>query len=154
MERARNPFRGLIDHMSEMARMREVVAEGGGQAREDRRRTYATAWVPTTDIFAKGDDLVIRCELAGVRQDDVDITLANGVLSVSGERRSELDDEEPAFYTRERSYGQFRRVINLPDGVDGSKMDARFEDGLLEIKIEGGANLPEPQHVRIRSRDG
>ena len=153
MGRARNPFRGLIDHMSEMARMREV-AEGGGQTQQDRRRTHATAWVPTTDIFAKGDDLVIRCELAGVRQDDVDVTLTNGVLSVSGERRSELDDEEPDFYTRERSYGHFRRVINLPDGVDGSKMDARFEDGLLEITIEGGANLPEPQRVRIRSQDG
>ncbi len=153
MGRARNPFRGLIDHMSEMARMREV-GEGGGQTQEDRRRTHATAWVPTTDIFAKGDDLVIRCELAGVRQDDVDVTLTNGVLSVSGERRSELDDEEPAFYTRERSYGNFRRIINLPDGVDVSKMDASFEDGLLEISIEGGANLPEPQRVRIRSQDG
>ena len=153
MGRARNPFRGLIDHMSEMARMREV-AEGGGQTQQDRRRTHATAWVPTTDIFAKGDDLVIRCELAGVRQDDVDVTLTNGVLSVSGERRSELDDEEPDFYTRERSYGHFRRVINLPDGVDGSKMDARYEDGLLEITIKGGANLPEPQRVRIRSQDG
>ena len=152
MERARNPFRGLIDYMSEMARMREV-AEGGGQTQEDRRRTHATAWVPTTDIFVQGDDLVIRCELAGVRQDDVDITLVNGVLSVSGERRSELDDEEPAFYTRERSYGHFRRIINLPDGVDESKMDATFEDGLLEISIEGGANLPEPQHVRIRGRN-
>src|SRR3712207_8000800 len=70
MGRAQNPFRGILDHMSEMARMREY-AEGGGQ--EDQRRTHATAWVPTTDIFAKGDDLVIRCELAGVRQDDIDI---------------------------------------------------------------------------------
>jgi HSP20 family protein len=153
MGRARNPFRGLIDHMSEMARMREY-AEGGGQAQEDQRRTHATAWVPTTDIFAKGDDLVIRCELAGVHQDDIDVTLANGVLTVSGERRSELDDEELEFYTRERSFGHFRRTINLPDGVDGSKMDAGFEDGLLEISIEGGANLPGPLRVRIRSQVG
>jgi hypothetical protein len=92
MGRARNPFRGLIDHMSEMTRMREY-AEGGGQAQEDQRRTHATAWVPTTDIFARRNDLVIRCELAGVYQDDIDITVANGVLSVSGERRSELEGE-------------------------------------------------------------
>jgi HSP20 family protein len=151
MGRARSPFRGLIDYMSEMTRMREY-AEGGGQAHEDQRRTHATAWVPTTDIFAKGDDLVIRCELAGVHQDDIDISLANGVLTLSGERRSELDDEEPAFYTRERSFGHFRRTIALPDGVDGSKVDAGFVDGLLEISIEGGANLPEPQRVRIRSQ--
>jgi len=153
MGRARNPFRGLIDHMSEMARMREY-AEGGGQAQEDQRRTHATAWVPTTDIFAKGDDLVIRCELAGVRQDDIDISLVNGVLSVSGERRSELDDEELEFFTRERYFGHFRRTIALPDAVDPSRLEAGFEDGLLEITVKGGANLPEPQRVRIRSQVG
>ncbi|CAN5770273.1 Hsp20/alpha crystallin family protein [soil metagenome] len=153
MGRARNPFRGLIDHMSEMTRMREY-AEGGGQAQEDQRRTHATAWVPTTDIFAKGNELVIRCELAGVYQNDIDISLANGVLSVSGERRSELEGEALEFYTRERTFGHFRRTINLPDVVDGSKMDAGFVDGLLEITIEGGANLPEPRRVRIRSQVG
>jgi len=152
MGRARNPFRGLIDHMSEMARMREY-AEGGGQSQEDQRRTHATAWVPTTDIFAKGDDLVIRCELAGVRQDDIDVSLDNGVLSISGERRSELDDEdELVFYTRERYFGNFRRTIALPEGLDASKLEAGFEDGLLEVSIEGGANLPEPQRIRIRSQ--
>jgi len=151
MGRARNPFRGLIDHMSEMTRMREY-AEGGGQAQEDQRRTHATAWVPTTDIFARGNDLVIRCELAGVYQTDIDISLASGVLSVSGERRSELGEEDVEFYTRERSYGHFRRTINLPDGVSESKMDAGFVNGLLEITIEGGANLPEPRRVRIRSQ--
>ena len=62
MGRARNPFRGVMDTMSEMARMREYAERGGGQ--EDQRRTHATAWVPTTDIFAVGDDLVVRCELA------------------------------------------------------------------------------------------
>ena len=120
MGRARNPFRGLIDHMSEMARMREY-AEGGRQAQEDQSRTHATAWVPTTDIFARGDDLVIRCELAGMHQDDIDVTLANGVLTVSGERRSELDDEELAFYTRERSFGHFRRPSTCPMAWTGAR---------------------------------
>ena len=153
MGKTRNPFRGLIDHMSEMARMREY-AEGGGQSQEDQRRTHATAWVPTTDIFAKGDDLVIRCELAGVRREDIDVSLVNGVLSVSGERRSGLDDKELVFYTRERYFGNFRRTIALPDAVDAGKLDAAFEDGLLEVSIEGGANLPEPQRIRIRSQVG
>ncbi len=134
--------------MSEMVRMREY-AEGGGQAQEERHRTHATAWVPTADIFAKGDDLVIRCELAGVYQDDIDVTLANGALTVSGERRSELDDEEPAFYTRERSFGHFRRTINLPDGVEEGKMDASFEDGFAGDHHRGRgqpAGTPAPPH--------
>ena len=72
MGKSHNPFRGLMDHMSEMTRMRQYF-EGGGP--EDQRRTHATAWVPTADIFAKGDDLVIRCELAGVERDDVEVSL-------------------------------------------------------------------------------
>ena len=87
-------------------------------------------------------------------QDDIDVSLNNGVLSVSGERKSELDGEEVEFYTRERFFGNFRRTINLPDGVSEGKMDAAFVNGLLEITIEGGANLPEPRRVRIRSQVG
>ena len=153
MGKTRNPFRGLMDHMSEMTRMREY-AEGGGSGQEGQRRTHATAWIPTTDIFARGGDLVIRCELAGVHQDDVDVTLSNGVLAISGERSSELKEEELTYYTRERSFGHFRRSIGLPEGVSESKMDAGFVNGLLEITIEGGANLPEPRRVRIRSQVG
>jgi HSP20 family protein len=148
MSRALNPFRGLMDHMSEMSRMREYIVSGG-QAHEDQERTHATAWIPTTDIFARGDDLVIRCELAGVERDDIDITLSGGVLTISGERRSGLNEEELTYYTRERSFGYFRRSISLPDGIDGSKVNATFEEGLLEINIQGGAALPEPQRIQI-----
>jgi HSP20 family protein len=153
MGRVRNPFRGLMDHMSEMSRMREY-AEGGVSGQEDQRRTHATAWIPTTDIFARGDDLVIRCELSGVHRDDVDVTLSNGVLVISGERTSGLNEEELVYYTRERSFGHFRRSISLPEGVDGSKVRASFEDGLLEIIIEGRADLPEAQRIQIGNRAG
>jgi HSP20 family protein len=149
MDRAKNPFRGLIDHMSEMSRMREYF-ESGGQAQEGQRRTHATAWVPTADIFASGDDLVIRCELAGVSRDDIDITFSDGVLSISGERTSGLNEGDLTFYTRERSFGHFRRSISLPGGIGANKVSAAFDDGLLEITIHGGANLPEPQRIQIR----
>ena len=85
-------------------------------------------------------------------QDDIDIALSNGVLTISGERRSGLNQQELTYYTRERYFGHFRRSISLPEGVEGSQVSADFEDGLLEISIEGGANLPEPQRIRIRSR--
>jgi HSP20 family protein len=146
MDRARNPFRGLVDHMSEMSRMREYF-ESGGQ--EDQRRTHATAWVPTTDIFASGDDLIIRCELPGVPRDHIEITLSDGVLSISGERTSGLKEEDLTYYTRERTFGHFRRSISLPAGIDASRVSAAFEDGLLEITIQGGANLPEPQRIDL-----
>ena len=150
-ERRKNPFRGFVDTMSEMARMREY-AEGGAQ--EYQRRTHATAWVPTTDIFAEGDDLVIRCELAGVHREDIDIELTGDTLTISGERRSELS-EEVHFYTRERSFGHFRRSMNLPEGIDDDDISASFEDGMLQVTVRGGAAAaPEPRRIDIRNKPG
>ena len=147
MGRARNPFSGLVDTMSEMARMREY-AEGGGQ--EDQRRTHATAWVPTTDIFSVGDDLVVRCELSGVEEGDVEISLSGGVLTVQGERKGEPKAVE--YYARERYYGHFRRSMSLPEGVNGEDISASFENGLLEVTVKGGVDRSEPERIRITSR--
>ena len=131
--------------MSEMARMREY-AEGGG-SQEEGRRTYATAWVPTTDIFAMGDDLIIRCELAGVERNDVDISLSGGALIIDGERKGEPEATE--YYARERYFGHFRRRIKLPEGVDGSKISASFDNGLLEVNVRGGVDHAEPERIEI-----
>jgi HSP20 family protein len=149
-ERRRNPFRGLVDHMSEMSRMREYFETG----QEERRRTHATAWVPTTDIFAEGDDLVIRCELAGVHREDIDIELTGDTLTISGERRSELS-KEVRFYTRERSFGHFRRSMNLPEGIDDDDISASYDDGMLQVTVRGAAGAaPEPRRIDIRNKLG
>jgi HSP20 family protein len=153
----RNPFHGILDAISEWNRMRELGSgRVGYEARqEDRPRDHATAWVPTTDIFARGDDLVIRVSLSGVYPEDVEITLSGGVLTVSGERRSELDEGEVHFYVRERYYGAFRRGITLPAGVDESDVSAEFENGLLEIIVQGAATAAEPpRRIEVRSRSG
>ena len=152
----RNPFRGFVDVMSEMSRMRELVTDPGPETgQEEQRRTHANAWLPPTDIFAREGDLVIRCELAGVRREDVEITLSDGVLNISGERRSELDEEEVTFYTRERFYGAFRRSMSLPEGVSEDEIEATFEDCVLEITVRrGAATVPKPQRIQIRDRSG
>ena len=150
MGKTRNPFRGLMDHMSEMTRMREY-AEGGGGA-EDQRRTHATAWIPTADIFAKGQDLVIRCELAGVEREDLEVSLAGGVLTIDGERKGEPEDV--SYYSRERYYGRFRRTMTLPEGVEGDRITADFENGLLEVTVKGAADYPEPERIRIGTHVG
>ena len=154
MSERRDPFRGFVDSISEWNRMREYGKYGPEPGQEERRRTHATAWIPTADIFARGNDLVLRYELAGVREEDIEITLTGGVLTVSGERKSDLNEQQVHFYTRERSYGHFRRSMNLPEGVDGSKINASFDDGMLEINITGGALYPEPERIRIGGQAG
>jgi len=154
----RNPFHGLVDSINEWNRMRELGSGrvGPETGHEERRRTHATAWIPSTDVFAKGGNLVIRVSLSGVDPEDVEITLSNDVLTVSGERRSELeDDEEETFYARERYYGAFRRSWTLPAGVSEDDISAEFENGLLEITVRGGgAAPPEPRRIEIGGRRG
>jgi HSP20 family protein len=151
-----NPFHGIMDAMSEWNRMREVgMGRIGYEARQENLpRSQANAWVPTTDVFARGDDLVIRVSLSGVYPEDVDITLSNGVLTVSGERTSELDEEEVSFYVRERYYGAFRRSITLPAGIDEGDISADYDNGMLEIVVRGGAAAAEPRRIEIRAKSG
>ena len=151
----RNPFHGLVDSISEWNRMRELGSGriGPETGHEGRRRTHATAWVPSTDVVARGRDLVIRVSLSGVSPEDVEITLSNDVLTVSGERRSDLDEQDEKFYVRERYYGVFRRSWTLPAGIDEDDVSADFENGLLEITVRGGAvAAPEPRRIEIRRR--
>lgn len=152
-----NPFEGITDLFTEFGRMREVGTRGGEPGTEHRQRTHASAWVPTTDIYAQGDRLMIRIELAGVDPDDVDLRFANGVLTVSGSRKSEFSDDdgdEPTFYVRERFYGEFRRAFTLPEGTQRSQIQAGFDDGLVEITVSGVVGRAESARIELRDRSG
>jgi HSP20 family protein len=146
-QRRSNPFRGFVDVMSEMNRMREVDRGGYDPGYEDRERTQASAWVPNADVFARGKDLVIRMELAGVDREDIEITLHDNTLTISGERKSDLDDNV-SFYVHERFYGAFRRSMTLPAGIDEGRINAYSDNGLLEVVVEGGA-VVESRRIRI-----
>lgn len=148
MGRNRNPFRGFIDTISETNRMQQHWMTGEG-TQEDQRRTHATAWVPSTDIFARQGDLIIRCELAGVTEEDIDVSVTGGMLMISGERKNDTRDEDVGYYVRERSYGNFRRSMTLPEGVDEDQISATYENGMLEVTIKDGANAAAPRRIKI-----
>ena len=149
-----NPFHGITDLFTEFGRIREVGTHG--REYEDRQRTHASAWVPPTDIFVRGDELVIRIELAGVDPEDVDLRFANGVLTVSGTRSRDFGtgDDAPAFYVRERFYGEFRRSITLPEGTDRDQIEAGFDDGLVEIVVKGVGGQADSSRIPLRDRSG
>jgi HSP20 family protein len=151
-EQQRNPFRGFLDMASEMNRVRSLGVHGREGGGEDRERTHANAWVPTADVFARGRDLVIRMELSGVAPQDIDVSLHENTLTVSGERSNDVD--EVSFYVHERFYGIFRRSMTLPAGVDDEDITAEFDNGLVEITVEGGAASPQPRRIQVRNRAG
>jgi HSP20 family protein len=147
---SQRPFRGLFDMFAELNRMREHWTE----IEPTQSRTHASAWVPITDIFAREDDLVIRCELAGVSKGDVEISLSDGRLTISGERTGAPEEgPDVSYYVRERRYGPFRRSINLPEGIDSDRIEATMVDGLLEIVIEGGVEPQEHERIEVAGAD-
>jgi HSP20 family protein len=145
-----SPFREVVDHFAEMQRMREHFRHPGEPTEQ---RSHDSAWVPTTDIFASGDDLIIRCELAGVEPDEVEISLLRGVLWIGGERRPRPDQEgEISYYVHERRFGYFRRSITLPQSIGRERLHASFENGLLEILVERGAASEDRERIEVRGR--
>ena len=149
-----SPFRGrrgFYDPVSEMNRMFDEML-GGGLARRQggqQQRAEVTEWAPAIDVVAKDGDLVLRAELPGVKSEDVDITLQNNVLTLSGERKAEQEEERGGYYVRERRYGSFSRSLTVPEGVDESKIHARYENGVLEVTVEGAAQVQEPKRIQI-----
>jgi HSP20 family protein len=114
-----------------------------------RQLEGVTEWAPAVDATAKNGDLVIRAELPGVKPEDVDISLQDNVLTISGERKAEQEEERGGYYIRERRYGSFSRSFNLPQGTDESKVRARFENGVLEVTVEGAGAVQEPKRIQI-----
>ena len=92
-------------------------------------------WSPQIETFRRGDKLVVRADLPGLSRDDVKVEVENGVLSISGERSDEREENRDDFYRTERSYGRFYRSIALPDGVEPDQVEGTFKDGVLEVTV-------------------
>jgi HSP20 family protein len=147
------PYRGFYDMQSEMNRMFDEMFGGLSRRGGRHQGDEPTRWAPVLDVLQEEGDIVVRAELPGVRQEDVDITLHDGVLTISGERKAEEQREGSGYYVRERRFGSFRRSMTLPQGVDQSKIKARFDSGVLEVRVSGAAAVQEPRRIQIEAGD-
>lgn len=107
--------------------------------------------VPTMDVLRREDDMVVRVELPGIKQDDIDISVSDDMLVISGERKEEHETREDDYMMRESSWGSFERRIALPKGIDPDTIHAEFTDGVLEVTIPQAHMLEEPRahHIAI-----
>ena len=95
-----------------------------------------TLWSPQVESFQRGDKLIVRADLPGMEKNDVHVEVDDGMLTISGERSQENQEDRDGFYRSERSYGQFYRAIPLPEGVDAEGCDATFKNGVLEVTLK------------------
>jgi len=144
--------RGFYDPHSEMNRLFDQMFGGGLSSRRaggQQRGQGHAEWAPAIDVVQKDDDLVVRAELPGARPEDVEITVHQGVLTVSGKREEQSEEERGGYLVRERHSGSFRRSLQLPEGVDEDSIRARFENGVLEVSIEGGGAVQGPKRIQL-----
>jgi HSP20 family protein len=107
-------------------------------------------WHPAVDIQETSKELRLDVELPGIRQEDIEIDVENGALSIRGEKSGERTEEgdEGRYHLVERSYGSFFRSFQLPPGVDEKQIRADFEQGVLHVRIPKTA-LPQPRRIQI-----
>ena len=92
-------------------------------------------WVPDVDIHEESDAFVLTADLPGMKKEDVEITVEDNTLSFTGERRFEEKSEKDAYRRLERGYGKFTRSFSLPTHVDSARVEARYADGVLTVRV-------------------
>lgn len=105
-------------------------------------------WAPPVDVCETEEAYVVKAELPGMSRDDLDITLENNVLRLSGERKFDRDEKKENYHRIERSYGAFSRAFALPTQVDAERVQAAFQDGVLTITVPKAAQA-RPRKINI-----
>jgi HSP20 family protein len=101
-------------------------------------------WIPAMDLVETADHYVLRADLPGLADEDVNVQLEDNVLTISGERKAKHEQHEEGYYRIERAFGSFARSLTLPDGIDPDAVQAQFDRGVLEIRI------PKPEQKKPR----
>lgn len=142
---------GLGGMLSPLRQSRSIAEQGGGRGLSS---FGGGLWSPHIEVGERGGQLVVKADLPGVTKDDIRVELQDDALIIQGERRQELQEQREGVSYSERSYGSFMRSIPLPQGVQADDVDARFENGVLEVCLK----LPQQQQrgrtVEIKSGGG
>ncbi len=140
-----DPFSELVDMRKEMDRLFAnlfggapvTVAEPNG------------VWAPAVDIQETKDSFLVKAELPGMKQEDIQITIVDNTLTLKGERRQENEVRNGGFTRIERAYGTFQRALALPSVVDADKVKAKYKDGVLEIELPKKEEA-KPKEIKVQ----
>lgn len=106
-------------------------------------------WSPLVDITEDDKEYLIKAELPEVKKEDVKVTVENGVLTVTGERKFEKEEKGKKYHRVERAYGNFVRSFTLPDDADANKVNAEFKDGVLKVRVTKSESA-KPKQIEVK----
>jgi HSP20 family protein len=107
----------------------------------------STGWAPALDVYEDKDNFVVNTELPGLNREDIEVTLQDGVLVISGERKTGENRDEGEIRRQERFYGKFQRALTLPAPVAADKVKAQYKDGVLTVTV------PKAEEAKPRKID-
>jgi HSP20 family protein len=128
----------------------EFFGEAGWPWFRTRPFPEVKAWSPDVDVFERDNRLIVRVDLPGTKKEEVKVDVAEGWLTISGERKHETKEEKENFYRCEREFGTFYRTLPLPERAKGEEVKAFFENGVLEVTVPLAVRAePKPRPVAI-----
>lgn len=136
-------FGRLTDLRDEIDRLFEVPL-----AELARSSQLLSGWTPALDLFEDKDNFYVRAELPGMKKEEIDLSLHNDSLSLSGERKGEEKYRGAEVYRAERFFGRFQRTVTLPTPVAADKVKAQYQDGILTVALPK-AEEAKPKHINV-----
>jgi HSP20 family protein len=109
-----------------------------------------TMWSPEIEVLENKGEMTIKADLPGLKLEDINVEISDGALAISGERKQETEEKKEGFYRSERTYGSFFRRIPLPEGVKPENANAKFENGVLEVKLALPVGATNGQKIEIK----
>src|SRR3984885_5752031 len=119
----------------------------------DNQAVTAAAFAPAVDVYENGEKVVLKLDVPGIKEEDLDIRVENQTLSVRGERKFEKEEKEENFHRIERRYGSFFRSFSLPTTVDTENVDASYNAGVLKLELKKKASA-QPRQIKLGSAEG
>jgi HSP20 family protein len=159
------PFRSPLADVAVLQNRLNSIFNDFGRPEGEQESLAMGNFIPPVDVYEDGHQMVLKLEVPGIRQEDLDVRLENQTLTVKGERKFESDEKEENFHRIERRYGTFTRSFTLPQTVDTGAVKASYENGVLsilfakkeaakpkQVKVEIGSGSTGPQAKRVEGK--
>jgi len=118
---------------------------------DDVSQPFMGGWMPAIDLSEDKDNYVLKAEVPGMKKEEIEISLHEGVVTISGERKQEEKHESADMYRSERFFGRFHRSVSLPSAVDAEKVAASYKDGILTVTLPK-SEASKRKHIPVSTK--
>jgi HSP20 family protein len=141
-----DPFKEMDELQRRLGNIFGIAPQRTANGKEEMT---VAQWLPLVDITEDDKEYLIKAELPEVKKDEVKVTVENGVLTISGERKFEKEEQSKRYHRVERAYGSFTRSFSVPDDADSAKVGAEFKDGVLTVRL-AKSEKARPKSIEVK----